>query len=436
MAAITLGLALAALIAFILRRKLRVWAKAGMLLIIGYATFFLSDEIVLISHEALPFEIHLEPLLICLVAGFVVNNWSRNRAEFKYLIEEIGPPVFVVFFTLIGAGLRLDILVEVWPIALALFLVRLAGIMIGTFTGGVAAGTPPEHNRIRWMAFVTQAGVAIGLASQIAVNYPSWGEVFATTIIAVVVLNEMVGPVLIKAAIQRAGEAHQRAPISPYDGERNAVIFGLSSMSLALARQLLNHDWDVMIATRLTERIAELDDHDVSVMALPDLSLEALQSLPLAHAEEVVLMLPDDDENYAVCALIYEHFGVRDTVVYVRSLENLARFHALGAIIVEAQTALVSLLEQMVRAPVSTSLLLGQDENQDLVDFVLRNAELDGVAIRDLGLPIDVLMLAVHRDGHHIVSHGYTRLQQGDKLTLVGPRKRLEELRLQFETGS
>jgi Trk K+ transport system NAD-binding subunit len=87
----------------------------------------------------------------------------------------------------------------------------------------------------------------------------------------------------------------------------------------------------------------------------------------------------------------------------------------------------------MVRSPVATSLLLGMEVDQDIVDIELRNPNLDGITLRDLRLPLDTLIQSIHRNGHMIISHGYTHLELGDRVTVVGSVESLEEVMLHFE---
>ena len=106
--------------------------------------------------------------------------------------------------------MALDVLVDTWWIALALFAVRLLGLFIGSFAGGVAAGEPRKFNTTHWLTAVTMAGVGLGLAKEVDVAFSQWGWQFATMIIAVIVLSQLVGPPLFKWAINHVGEAHAR----------------------------------------------------------------------------------------------------------------------------------------------------------------------------------------------------------------------------------
>ena len=352
--------------------------------------------------------------------------------EFAKVLHDAGPYVYVLFFTLVGELLELPVFLETWPIALALFGVRLVSIIAGSLVGGLAAGEPLARSRLFWMSLITQAGVALGLAEETASEFTQIDSGFVTMIISIVVVNEIIGPILFKRGISWAGESHVRAQHAEFDGVRDAVIFGLTPHSAQLARQLQQHDWQVKIATRDAERQQELDGGDIDVHLLSDWTVQAFQELSLHNADSIVTML-SDDENYQICELVYEHFGTETIVVHLNDRENAPRFHELGALIVEPQTAVVSLLDHFVRSPVGASMLLGMDGDQDVVDVEVRNPDLHGLTLRDLRLPFDVLILSVSRDHHTIISHGYTRLHLGDRVTMVGSTEKLEEVMLRFD---
>ena len=412
--------------------KMADWVKISLILLIGFGVFFLSSFLREWSDEALPVELLLEPLLICMIGSFWVINYTLYRADFLRLLHELGPPIYVAFFTLTGASLALDVLADTWLIALIIFIVRLLGIFTGSYAGGTIARDPTRHNLLSWMGFVTQAGVGLGLAKEVAVEFPTWGPDFATLIISVIVMSQIMGPPFMKWGINRVGESHARAEPAEFDGVRDAVIFGLTRQSVQLARQLQQHDWQVKIATRNEAHKEELEQADIHVQLVSNWDLETLCELDLGNADSVVALL-SDEVNYQLCELIYEHFGTETVVVQLNNRENAARFHELGVLIVEPQTAVVSLLEHFVRSPVGVPMLLGMDGEQDVVDIEVRNPDIHGLTLRDLRLPLDVLVLSVNRGHHTIISHGYTRLRLGDKVTMVGSVEKLEEVMLRFD---
>lgn len=426
-----IGYLISKLISFILSFTNRSILKTILILAIGFGIFFLSHYIREWSITHARVEIHIEPLLIAIIASFLVTNYSKYRSEFRRIIDDIGPAVYVAFFTLVGAMLSIDIFVKVWLIALILFFVRLVAIIIGAYIGTVLAGDPPSHKRLGWMSYVTQAGVGLGLTTEVAGEFGDWGAEFATIIIAVIVLNQIIGPPLFKWAINRVGEAHMKSDAAAFDGVRDAIIFGLEDQSLALARQLKKHDWQVKIATLRKEEEVQ-DIADVELIFLTGLELQDLEALETKKAEAIVLML-SDEENMKISELIYEKMSTKELIVRLNNIKHYSHFHELGALIVEPYSAMIGLLDHFVRAPIATSMLMGMDKTQDSEDFEVSDKQLHGAAIRDLKLPSDILILSVKRKGHMIVTHGYTRLRKKDIVTALGSIESLEKLRLLFE---
>jgi Trk K+ transport system NAD-binding subunit len=303
---------------------------------------------------------------------------------------------------------------------------------MGSFAGGIVAGEPMQFNLTHWLTAVTMAGVGLGLAKEVDVEFSTWGGQFATMIIAVIVLSQLIGPPLFKWAIGHVGEAHTRHEAPHFDGIRDAIIFGIDSQSIALAQQLQQHNWNVRVAC-LDENLLSTRATNLDVQAVSRFTVDTMRQLGVEQAEAIVGML-SDEENYEIAELAYEHFGTPSVVVRLNERANFRRFHRLGVLVVDPTTAMVGLLDHFVRSPAAASLLVGMEENQDIVDIEVRNRDLDGLTLRELRLPLDTLILSVQRDGHALISHGYTSLRLGDRLTVVGSLEGISELLLRFET--
>lgn len=433
--ALGIGYMLGKVLELILSLPVKRNIKILFTLLTGYGIFIFSSFIRTASHTYLPFEVLLEPLLICMIGSFMTVNTSKYRAEFLKILDVISLPIYIAFFTLTGASLELNILVQTWPIALALFVIRLIAIFIGSMGGGILAGDSMKHNRIYWMSYITQAGVGLGLAKEVAIEFPEWGPALATIIISVIVLNQMIGPPFFKWAIHLVKEARPRAETHSFDGTRDVLIFGLEGQSLALARMLNSQGWEVKIAcTQISDNNNLTDIKDIDIYPINDLSIDTLIELGAGQAEALVAML-SDEENFHICELAYEHFGTPHVIVRLNSRTNIKRFHELGTLIVDPSTAIVNLLDQFVRSPSAASLFLGLEEGKDIIEFEVRNPDLHGIAIRDLNLPLDILILSVRRQGQMIMSHGYTTLKIGDWVTIVGSTPSLEQVMLKFDAN-
>ena len=191
---VTLGLGLAIYLRLVGRQLLLV------LLAIGFG---LSDTFTYI---------HVDSLLAFLAAGFVVTNLSDQGPKLLHSIEQTGSVVFVVFFATAGAHLDIPLLQRSWPVAVALCVTRILFTMIAGRISGRLAEDAPILKRWGWSSLVSQAGLALGLSVVIAKAFPSFGDGFRSLAIAAVALNEMIGPVLFKFALDRAGETDRHEP--------------------------------------------------------------------------------------------------------------------------------------------------------------------------------------------------------------------------------
>ena len=155
---------------------------------------------------------HVELLLTLLTAGFVTANVSRAGDELSHAVERAAAPIFVVFFALSGAAINIP---EVWSligVVVPLVIARILAIWLGTTLAARRSKLEPEvANRI-WMGLVAQMGVAIGLASVIGGVYPRLGRSVQMIALAVIAINQLIGPVFFKRALTVSGELPQPSP--------------------------------------------------------------------------------------------------------------------------------------------------------------------------------------------------------------------------------
>jgi Kef-type K+ transport system membrane component KefB len=189
----TLGLLLVAYLRFVNRQVLLVLLLLGLVVVdvIAYLRF--------------------EWLLTFLTAGFVVQNFSRQGEKLLHAIENTGEVVYVIFFATAGAHLDLPLLKTLWPAALLFFAVRAATAILGARLTARMAGDPPELRSWGWAGLVSQAGLALGIAGRMQGQFPAFGAQFGALAVAAVALNELVGPVLFKLALDRSGESGKGA---------------------------------------------------------------------------------------------------------------------------------------------------------------------------------------------------------------------------------
>jgi Kef-type K+ transport system membrane component KefB len=150
---------------------------------------------------------HLEALLAALAAGLVVENVAPWRGDqLKHAVERGALPVLIVFFAAAGASLQLDALAALGIVAIAVSIGRMLSIWISMTAATRYAKTAKPIAGLAWMGFVSQAGVTLGLTLIVAAEFPGWGTRMQTLMVALIAIHELIGPVLFRTALERAGE--------------------------------------------------------------------------------------------------------------------------------------------------------------------------------------------------------------------------------------
>jgi len=153
---------------------------------------------------------NFHPLMICLAAGFIVENFSSQGESFILAIEKSSLPIFVVFFAISGASLNLEALRRSWFLALVLVILRAVLKFLGTCVGAKLANEELAVRRHGWAGFISQAGVALGMAIVIERTFPEWGGEFKALVLAIIAINQIIGPILLQRLLFKVDEAGKK----------------------------------------------------------------------------------------------------------------------------------------------------------------------------------------------------------------------------------
>ena len=156
-------------------------------------------------------------ILTTMVLGIViVNRCAEHGQHIRYTIEQAGPVIYVLFFTLVGARFQIGLLPAMGLIGIAYVILRSAGKFLGAWLGGTLGGAEPAVRNNLGLGLLSQAGVAVGLALASASRFSAYGEegqALGTLIISVITATtfvvQIIGPICVKLAISRAGEIGQ-----------------------------------------------------------------------------------------------------------------------------------------------------------------------------------------------------------------------------------
>ena len=211
--AIEIGLAIGVGVglAILLSLLLRVFKADNQVLILTLATILVAAGIARTYH--------FSQILTCMFTGMTVANVSPRSSRHAYrILENFTPPIYVLFFVLVGSRLDLRLLPAMGVLGLLYVAARTTGKILGSRLGATVSGAPIVLRKYLGLALFSQAGVAIGLAisiyeelSHIGPQGTQVGLEIISLITATTFIVQIIGPPFVKLAITKAGEIGQAA---------------------------------------------------------------------------------------------------------------------------------------------------------------------------------------------------------------------------------
>ena len=165
--------------------------------------------------------LHLELLLVFIVAGVLVRNFCDQQHVLHDALEKVSLPVFVVFFTNVGAGLDLSATWDLLPIAGLLFAARAVSFIGGSWFAGQWHGESSSIKNKIWLGYLPQAGVTLGLIQIASKSLPDHAELITNIGIGLVTINLLIGPIVLRMILK--GEEPQGEEAEEQQQEKTTI---------------------------------------------------------------------------------------------------------------------------------------------------------------------------------------------------------------------
>lgn len=152
--------------------------------------------------------LNLSPLLSGMMMGAVHINIHPNPSRLFSTVNSFTPPIHLMFFAFAGASLDLSVLSQIGLLGTGYVASRFFGKVLGASAGAKLAGSDPKIVKYIGLALLPQGGISIGLSMVVARELPSISTNVITLILFSVLVFEIMGPILAKYAITKAGETN------------------------------------------------------------------------------------------------------------------------------------------------------------------------------------------------------------------------------------
>ncbi len=206
---IVASLVLGAIMGWVLTQLEKLFNSNTNRLNLTIALVFLTASIASLSFDIGSVHIGFSSLLTCMMLGTVFCNICSLSQDLMASADKWTSPLFALFFVISGAELELNVFLE-WAIVVigvVYIIFRCLGKYFGALLSAKATKCSPEICKYLGITLFPQAGVALGMCSIAASTLMGGqGALVRNITLFAVLIYELVGPLLTRWALTKAGD--------------------------------------------------------------------------------------------------------------------------------------------------------------------------------------------------------------------------------------
>lgn len=208
--------------------------------------------------------------------GLVVVNASNLSGEIQSELKHLTGLLTVTFFVIHGAELDLFALSQAGVVGAVYVVMRSLGKYVGTRVGATIAGESPDVRLWLGPSLMAQAGAAIALSAIAVERDPELGKKLQAIILGTVVIFELVGPILTRYSIRKAGEVPidhviRHTSVTPWQqlkdvwakirGRSGRLVDGVLNQKAATVRQIMRQHVPPIQQTASFDEVLSFVEH-------------------------------------------------------------------------------------------------------------------------------------------------------------------------------
>jgi len=354
----------------------------------------------------------VEIILGAFLAGMMIS--LLKQPEDSALVEKLeafGFGFFIpVFFILVGATLNLRALVSspasllLLPalVVIALLVKSLPMLLYRSLLSWreVFSASALVNTHLSIEIAVAVIGLRLGLLDEAA----------NVTVILFAALTVLIMPVIFNLlAPVRADE----------EEERYIIIFGAEDLGVQVARMLRNHGEIVRFLEPEAASASRAEHQGFEIICGKTIPGCLEEAVAIGQVQSLLVLSSNDTRNLLVCYAA-KRLGIDHIVALLNDPGKLSEYRSLGVRTYNSAMYQATTIAMLARNQDLMDLLMTVTDEQDVREVYVRNPLYTGTALKNLGLPNGMTIVAIARDGEMIVPHGQTRLEMSDRLTLFG----------------
>ena len=205
---IVLSLGLGAVMGMILTELEKLFNSNSNRLSLTIGFVFLTVALSMMKFDLGGLHVGFSSLLVCMMLGTMFCNMCPLSEDLMEKSERWTAPLYVLFFVISGAELELSVFSDIAVVGIGVIyiLFRSIGKIVGAYSSCKAAGCDDNVTKYLGITLLPQAGVALGMSVSAMELGSGSGTIVRNIVLFSVLFYELVGPLLTKMALTKAGE--------------------------------------------------------------------------------------------------------------------------------------------------------------------------------------------------------------------------------------
>jgi len=351
---------------------------------------------------------------VAISAIYIGTSDIPHKKEIREFKSDLSIILLSIIFVLLAAMLKFDSIQSiglngVLVAAVLIFIVRPFAVFVST-----------THSQLAWRdrLFVSAIGprgvVPASMATYFAIELADadagstiMGLVFLCIIITVTLTGISARPIA------------RMLGVIPME----ILIVGGGGVGCTLAHRLIRRGENVAVIDMDPDNCRRVEELGIPAVEGDAGDVGTLKKAGIENAKYLVATTDQDGVNLLVCQVAKNKFGFGGDklVARVNDPKNLSTFRDLGIRSMSPITSAASILDNLITHPSLFSMYeLG--ERGDIIEIPVNNMEMIGKSVRELHLPVDVLIVLVRRGDSTLIPHGDLAIELGDRVTFMGAR--------------
>ena len=201
------SLLLGAILGWVLTQLEKMFNSNTNRLNMTIALVFLAASLSMMDFHVGPFHISFSSLLVCMMLGTIFCNICPLSEDIMERSDKWSSPLLALFFVISGAELQLSVFADgaIVFIGIVYIIFRCLGKYYGAELSAKATKCAPQICKYLGITLFPQAGVALGMCTT-AMQLGEQGNLIRNITLFAVLIYELVGPVMTRNALMKAGE--------------------------------------------------------------------------------------------------------------------------------------------------------------------------------------------------------------------------------------